>query len=84
MELETILTLVSVGLGLIATIAGVFWGKAKGKLTAVKNLSGEIFDLVKAATDAVDDNKITKEEISRIKQEAVEVKTAWRVLIGKS
>ena len=83
MEIETILTLVSVGLGLIATVAGVFWGKAKGKLTAVKNLSKEVFDLVSAAVGAVEDEKITKEEIAKIKQEAVEVKTAWRVLIGK-
>ena len=83
MDTEMILTLVSVVLGLIATVAGVFWGKAKGKLTAVKNLSKEVFDLVKAATDAIEDDKITKAEIGQIKQEATEVKTAWRVLIGK-
>jgi len=83
MELETILTLVSVGLGLFATVAGVFWGKLKNKMNAVKNLSSEIFDLVKASVDAIEDDKITKAEIEKIKQEATEVKTAWRVLIGK-
>ncbi|KKK96578.1 hypothetical protein LCGC14_2661340 [marine sediment metagenome] len=83
MELETILTLLSIGLGVIATVAGVFWGKARGKLTAVKNLSKEVFDLVRVATDAIEDDKITKEEIAKIKQEAIEVRTAWRVLVGK-
>lgn len=83
MELETILTLVSVGLGVLATVAGVFWGKAKGKLAALKNLSKETFDLVRVAVEALDDDKIDKAEIEKIKQEAVEVRTAWRVLIGK-
>ncbi len=83
MELELILTLVSVGLGVLATVAGVFWGKAKGKLKAVANLSKEIFDLVKTATDALDDNKIDKAEVDAIKKEAIEVKAAWKVLVGK-
>ena len=83
MEIETILTVVSIVLGLVATIAGVFWGKAKGKLNAVKNLSKETFDLVKVAIEAIDDNKIDKAEVDKIKQEAMEVRTAWRVLVGK-
>ena len=83
MELETILTLVSVGLGVLATIAGVFWGKAKGKLGALKNLSKETFDLVRVTIEALDDDKIEKSEVDKIKQEAIEVRTAWRVLIGK-
>ena len=83
MEAETILTLVSVGFGLIATVAGVFWGKARGKLNALKNLSKETFDLVKVAIEALDDDKIDKAEVDKIKQEAIEVRTAWRVLVGK-
>ncbi len=83
MELDTILTLVSVGLGVLATVASVFWGKAKGKLNAIKTLSKEVFELVQASVGAIDDDKITPEEIAKIKQEAADVKAAWRALVGK-
>jgi len=84
METETILTVVSIVLGLIATLAGVFWGKAKGKLNQIKNLSKEVFELVQASVGAIDDDKITKEEVEKIKHEAIDVKAAWRVLVGKT
>ena len=83
METDLILTLVSVGLGLIATVAGGFWLKAKGKLSDIKTLAKETADLVTVAVNAIDDNKITPEEVAQIKKEAVEVKAAWRKLIGR-
>lgn len=83
METELILTLVSVGLGLIATVAGGFWLKAKGKLADIKTLAKETTDLVTVAVNAIEDNKITPEEVARIKKESVEVKAAWRKLIGR-
>ena len=83
MDTQTILTIVSAILGVFALVAGGLWAKGKGKLNAVKNLMKESYDLVNVAVSAIDDDKITKEEVDQIKQEASEVKVAWRVLIGK-
>ena len=78
-----VLTVVSVVLGAIAVLAGGFWLKAKNKLSAIKNLAKESYDLVTVAIDAVGDNAISKAEVAAIKKEALEVKAAWKVLIGK-
>ena len=83
MESEMILTVISAILGVVAIVAGTFWAKGKNKLNAIKNLVKETFDLVKVAIEALDDDKIEKAEVEKIKQEAIEVRTAWRVLIGK-
>ena len=83
MEDSMILTVISAIMGVVALVAGTFWAKAKGRLNAIKSLVKETFDLVKVAIEALDDDKLTKTEIDRIKQEAIEVRTAWRVLIGK-
>ena len=78
-----LLTVISAVMGVVALVAGTFWAKGKNKLAAIKNLTKETFDLVKVAIEALDDDKLTKAEIDQIKQEATEVRTAWRVLIGK-
>jgi len=83
MELEMILTVISAVLGVVALVAGTFWAKGKSKLASIKNLVKETFDLVKVTIEALDDDKIEKSEVEKIKQEAIEVRTAWRVLIGK-
>ncbi len=83
MELETILTIISAILGVIAMVAGGFWAKAKGKVGAIKNLSKEVFELVSTAVNAIEDDKITKDEVNAIKKEAEEVKAAFHALIGK-
>jgi divalent metal cation (Fe/Co/Zn/Cd) transporter len=76
----TILTIV---IGVVATLFGTFWKKAQGKLLGVYLLAKEAVDVAKAATDALEDNKITEEEIAKIKKEAQEVKDAWHNLLGK-
>lgn len=83
MELETILTIVSAVLGVFGIVAAGLWAKAKGKINAVKNLAKEAVDLVQVAVGALDDDKITSEEVASIKKEATEVKAAWKALIGK-
>lgn len=78
-----VLTIISVVLGAIAALAGGFWLKAKGKLSQVRSLAKESYDLVNVAVSALDDNTLSKEEVAAIKKEAEEVKVAWKVLIGK-
>ena len=77
-------TIVTLAMTVIATVAGGFWLKAKGKLTQVKNVFKEGADVVITAVEAVDDNTLTQEEIEAIKKEAKEVLDAWKVLIGKA
>lgn len=79
-----ILTLVSVGLGLIATIAGVFWGKARGKLKQVVNLFKQVYELVDAVFKMIEDNTITQPELDILKKEAADVRVAFKELIGKT
>lgn len=84
MELNTILIVISAILGVVGIVLGNHWLKAKGKLNEVKNLSKESFDLIKVAIEAIEDDKITPDEVQKIKDEALEVRTAWRVLIGRT
>ena len=83
MDINTILVVVSAVLGIIAIVLGNRWVIAKGKLAQVADLAKEVYELVEAATSAVDDDKITPEEVDKIKQEAAELKAAWRLLFGK-
>ena len=83
MELETILTIVSIALGLGATLLGGKWLLAKGKLNQLKNVVSEGYDVVKAAVDAIEDDKVTVEEINQIKQEAAEFRAAVKLFFGK-
>jgi len=84
MELETILTLVSIGLGLIATVFGGRWLIVKGKANQFKSVVAEAYDVVNVAVKAIDDDKITKAELEEIKQEAAEFKAAVKLLFAKT
>ena len=76
-------TIVSAALGLISVIAGGFWLKAKGKLSQIKALVKEGYDVIQVAIDSVADDKITKEEAEAVKKEAQEFTAAFKALIGK-
>jgi len=84
MELETILFIVSAVLTVAGAIFGTRWLKIKGKLSQIKSLGKEAVDVLIVAVDAVEDDKITKEETQAIVKEAKEVSAAFKVLIGKS
>lgn len=83
MDITTILTLVSIVLGLGATLLGGKWLIAKNKLGQFKTVVKEGIDVVTAAIDAVEDDKITVEEINEIKMEVAEFKAAGKILLSK-
>ena len=83
MELETILTIVSALLGVIALVAGGYYAIVKGKLNQFKAVVKEGKDVVDAAISSLDDDKITKAEVEKIKQEAAEFKAAVKLLFAK-
>ena len=76
-------TIVSAVLGLLAIVGGGIFLKVKGKLGEARNLLTEAVEVVTVAVNALDDNKITPDEVARIKKEALEVKTAWKKLLNK-
>jgi hypothetical protein len=80
MEVSTIISLV---LTVVATIAGGFWLKAKGKLAQVKTLVKEAVDIVTVAVDALEDNAVSNEEIDNLKLQVTEFKAALKALLGK-
>jgi hypothetical protein len=79
-DIWTVLSIVLTG---VATLAAGFWVKAKGKLGHVKDLIKKGYDVVEVAIEALDDDKLTKEEAEIIKKKAQEVIVAWKKLIGK-
>ena len=83
LNLDTILVIVSAVLGILAMVLGVKFTNAKGKAGQLLSLGKEGMDVISAAVKALDDNTITKDEIEIIKKEALEVRNAWRLLIGK-
>jgi len=76
-------TIVSAVLGLVAIVGGGAYLKVKGKLGQVKNLRKEAVDVLIVTVNAVDDDKITAEEVAAIKKEAKEAAAAFKTLIGK-
>ena len=80
MEVSTIISLV---LTVLATVAGGFWLKAKGKLKQIKTLVKEAVDIVTVAVDALEDNAISNDEIENLKVQVSEFKAAFKALIGK-
>ena len=76
-------TIVTIVLGLVTTFAGGIWLKAKGKISKVITLGKECFDLLVKLEKALEDDKITKDEIKDLKNEAAQVKVAWKALIQK-
>lgn len=75
-------SVLSVVFALIATIAGGFWLKAKGKLSQLKDVAKEGYEAIQAVVTAVDDDKITTEEQALIKTEALEAWAAIKTLLG--
>jgi divalent metal cation (Fe/Co/Zn/Cd) transporter len=76
-------TIVSAALGLISVIAGGYYLKVKGKLNQFKTVVSEGYDVIQAAVDAIEDDKIDKAEVEKIKQEAAEFKAAIKLLFAK-
>ena len=58
-------------------------GKVKGKLAAFAKLAKEGLDVVNSVVDALEDDTLTKEEVEKVKKEAVEFIGAWKAMIGK-
>lgn len=80
LDLGTIVTIV---LGLLTTFVGGFWLKAKGKISKVVALGKSAFDLLSELEHALDDNKITKDEIKKLKEDAEKVRESWKALVNK-
>ena len=76
-------TIISLVLGVITVVFGGFWLKAKGKLGQIKNLVKEATDVITVSVGALDDDKLSAEEIASIKKEAQEVVAAFKILLGK-
>jgi hypothetical protein len=77
-------TIISLVLGVLTVVFSGFWLKSKNKLTQVKNLVKEASDVITVSVGALDDDKLSPEEIAAIKKEAVEVVAAFKALIGKA
>lgn len=76
--------IVTIVLGLIATVAGSFWLKAKGKLAQIVNLGKEAVEAAEYFEKILADNKVEKSEVEQAKKELKDVRDAFKVLIGKS
>lgn len=83
MEGFDVWTIVSAVLGLVALIAGGFWLKAKGKIGQISALIREAYEVVQKLHLALEDNKVTKEEVDGLKKELADVKLAFLKLVGK-
>jgi divalent metal cation (Fe/Co/Zn/Cd) transporter len=83
MELETVLTIVSAILGVVAMVAGGFWLKAKGKIGLIANLVKQAYEVVNKVFLILEDNTISKQELEELKKEAQDVKDALKALVGK-
>jgi hypothetical protein len=74
-------TIVSGALGVVALVAGAFWGKLKKRLNLaldllreVKELVDEAVELSGSAVKMLEDDKVTKEEIASLKQGLADLK----------
>lgn len=79
----TFWTILSVIFAALTTLFAGFWKKVKGKLLAFATLAKEGVDVVNAVVAALDDDTLTKEEVLKIKNEALEFIGAWKAMIGK-
>jgi len=76
-------TILSVIFAAVTTLFAGLWKKVKGKLLAFANLAKEGLDVVNSVVDALDDDTLTKEEVLKIKNEALQFIGAWKAMIGK-
>ena len=83
MENLDVWTIVSVVLGVLASIFGIFWGKAKGLIGKITTAGKELMDVGTALTESLADDKITPEEVANIKQQWAEAKAALKAILGK-
>jgi len=83
MENLDVWTIISLILGVLATVFVAFWSKVKVKLSQILTAGKELLDVGSALNDALLDNKITPEEAAKIKKEWLEAKAAFKSLIGK-
>lgn len=77
-------TIISLVLGVVTVVFSGFWLNAKGKLKQLRDVVKEGADVVSVAVAALDDDKLSAEEIAAIKKEAQEVIGAFKILIGKA
>lgn len=80
LDLGSIITIVLAG---ITTFLGGFWLKAKGRIKKVVDLCREVYEAGNAVNEVLEDDKITKDEIKRVKKEFKDVSDKFKALIGK-
>lgn len=83
MELDVILGIVSAVLFVLSSFLGTFWKKGKDKLAKIANLVKQTSELIDKASLALEDDKITSEEVEVLKKELADVKAAWKALFEK-
>jgi len=76
-------TIVSVVIAAVAALFGTQWGLVKTKVSQVASLVKQTLELVNALLNALEDDKVTAEEVALLKAEANDVKVAFKVLLGK-
>ena len=76
MELETILFILSGVLTVLASVFGVRYSKVKAALKETK-------EAVVTVIDAVEDDKVTKDETDAILKEVKEMGVAWGLVFKK-
>ena len=76
-------TVLSVIFAAVTTLFAGLWNKVKGKLAAFAKLAKEGLDVVNSVVDALEDNDLSKEEVSKVKKEALEFIVAWKAMLGK-
>ena len=83
MDTNTILTIISVVLGLAATLLGGKFLIAKNKLKQFGSVVKEGYEVIQAAVDSVEDNVIEPAELQNIKTQIAEFKAAVKLLFGR-
>jgi|WetSurSiteA1Bulk_404760.scaffolds.fasta_scaffold219607_2 hypothetical protein len=75
--------IVTIILGILSTVFGTFWYKAKSRLGLIVKAAIETVDVAESFEEALKDNTITKEEVEMIKAEFVEAKEALKAVVAK-
>lgn len=83
MDLNVILTIVSLVLAALSGLLGTKFSNAKKKIKQVATLAKETADLIDKVTLALEDNTITADEVEMLKKELKDVVDAWKALVGK-
>ena len=75
--------IVSVVLGVLASIFGVAFKKVKAKIDQVYSFLKEGLEVIFELTEALKDNNIDAEEVKALKQAVAEAKGAWKAMWNK-